>query len=231
MMLWTSVAAASLSAPVGSPCASRTMTPPGGSGSRGGDARELQRQRIDHDHVRVVAPHRNRDVRGDAVDQLARRQCRLLPECLVPVAPQQPLALRRVGGALTDATRELLGARDIVQLQGIERRAAQDQVHMRIVEARHQALARRLDHARRRPAPRHHVPVVADGHDAPVQHGERLRLRALGIAGPDFRVADDQVGRGTQTLSRGRAERNERGRQGSRNRTARTARRVHRGAT
>ena len=151
----------------------------------------------------VVAVHRDRNVGGNTIDQLARRQHRRAPLGFVPVAALHPLALRRVRRPLADAPRELPGVRDFIELHRIERGTPPEKMHMGIVETGHQALARRVDDLGGGPPPLRDVGVAADRDDPAVQHGDGLRLGIPGIARPDLGAADDEVGRGSWDRGRG----------------------------
>ena len=79
--------------------------------------------------------------------------------------------------------------------------APHDEMHVSVVEARHDQTAAGIDDLRVRPGEIPHVLVRSDRDDDLAGHGERLRARAVGIDRMDVRVDDDEVGGHTATSS------------------------------
>ncbi len=134
--------------PVGSPCVSRSILPPAGSGVFLGDARELQRARVRHGDVPVHAHEHRRVVARNSVDVLPRREFLAGPLGVVPAAPLNPLTQGR-GRCLHRNTMFHLVERfytDQIDIQFFE--AAASQVQMRVVKSGHDEVPTKIDDLR-----------------------------------------------------------------------------------
>ncbi len=158
-----------------------------------GHAGAAERCRIGQRHVAVVAVHEHRRAASPVVDERAGRQRGRRPPLVVPVAAEHPFAWLGAGPR-DDATGELGGRVGVFQIDVLELRATVDQVHVRVVEARHHAPAFSVDDGRIRTTPTFNCAGVADVDDALADRGQRLGVRLPRITGPDVGVEDDEIG-------------------------------------
>ena len=182
-----------------------------------GDPRTAERGRVRERHAAVVAHHEHRRRIGDVVDQRAGRQRGRPPRPFVPPAAEDPLAGFRPR-ALVDAARELGRRGGVGQIDVIQPRAAVDQTHARVVEARDQPASLGIHHRRTGSAPALDRVRAADLDDAVGDHRNRRRGRLRGVAGPDLRARDDQVSgetRRTRTANRRGAREDDRRERGA----------------
>ena len=87
------------------------------------------------------------------------------------------------------------------QIDADELLCAHDEMHVSVVEARHDQAAASIDDLRFGPDEIPHVLVRPDRDDDLAGNGERLRARAVGIDRMDVRVDDDEAGGHTATSS------------------------------
>ena len=174
--------------------------------SAGRDARKPQRCGVCDAHVPVVAAEEHGVFRRDAIDDLFRRKLGGIPLGFVPIAAENPFAFRRDLRAFGNSASELLGACGVGQLNGVELRAAADEVHMCVVESRQEQLAAGIDHLGLRPAPRVGVRVRAHCNDPFAENCDCLRCGHRSVDRPDLRILDDQIGRGLRFALRERSD-------------------------
>ena len=192
----TSSVASSSRTPVGSPAASRTMTPCSGSGVSAGDSGELERLAVDRDDV-AAARDEDRVVRRDRVEVGARRQATLVENALVPRARHHdPVARRRLGDTLGD------GGAHVVHVLGVDQRDPGD------VQRRPELVQVAVDQARDHGAPAKvhdrgavcgeglHLGIRADCAEPAVGDRERLRDVEGIVDGDDLAIVEDHLGRG-----------------------------------
>src|SRR5580704_18781036 len=101
----------------------------------------------------VVAADEDRCVAGDRVNYLPGWEFGGSPLGFIPVAAEDPRSLGSHFGALADAAHELLGTGGVIQLHGVQLRAAADEVHMRVIEAGEEQLSACIDDLGLRTAP------------------------------------------------------------------------------
>ena len=141
--------ALSLSSPVRSPPASRTISPPLTFCARPGHASGAQRRGVRQRHVAVEAIHPHRMIRRDRVDPLASRQL-AAPQLVVPVAARDPGAGRHRLRERRDARHELVARPGVAQLHRGQALPAVEEVHVRVDEAGDEELAAGIDDLHRR---------------------------------------------------------------------------------
>ena len=171
----SSAMAVSCRIPVGSPAASRRMTPPGGSGGAGRDAGELERAGVRHRDVPVERDDEQRPLRGQRVEVGPRGL--LGHRRRVPEVDGHPVVARPVGLAGDQAPQRVEEGR-LVEPQVVERRppehdAARERVQVRVVDARHEHPPAEVDDLGPRADQRPHV---GDG-SRPRRPGRRGRRR------------------------------------------------------
>ena len=91
--------------------------------------------RVRQGHVAVVAADKYRRVRGQRIDQFLGRHGGGRPFGFIPVAADDPFALGCLLGLFANAAGKFRGAGGVVQLHAVERQAAVDEMHVRVVEA------------------------------------------------------------------------------------------------
>ncbi len=174
---------------------------------RRSDAGQAERDRVGQRHVLVVAGDEDGRVRRHAVHQRAGRERRAGPTLLVPVAPEDPLALRGALRALANPADEFFRCRGVLQVDAVKLCASGHQVDVRVVEAGHDEPAARVDDPRGRCAPLLDFRTCADGSDPVAHHRHRLGFGPGRIHRPHAGVHDDDVRRlaGGRLASRGAA--------------------------
>ncbi len=160
------------------------------------DAGELERDGVGERHVPVEPVDEDRVVARGFVDQLAGWKAGGSPVFVVPVAAENPAALRKRRGKFADALAELRFTFRIAQLNAGDMRAAGVEVDMSIVKSGNGELAAEVDDLSFRSGPLADVGGGPDGDDAGGDARDGLGLRLGGADGPDFAVGEDEVGVG-----------------------------------
>ena len=171
--------AASTSTPVGWPCASRRMRPPAGLGRPGVDADERQGPRVHPCHVAVHALEQRWAIRHGRAERASGGEGLPGPAVLVPAAPAHPRAGRERAGALGGERHAGGLVRGAAAADLLERARMEDDVAMRVGQARDGAARTEFHHP-----------------------GPGVSLGATLPSGPELQ---DAAVPGEQRLARGRA--------------------------
>jgi hypothetical protein len=150
------------------------------------DAREAHRRRVGPSRVTVEAAHPRRPVRHDGVQEPRRRHG--VRECGVePAATEDPWGVRGRCRVRQDAVLDLLDRFERVEERAVRLAGAAAEVDVRVVEARHQEAAVRVDDL----AGSGRDLASADRLDGPARDGEGRRARPAEHPGVD----DGELGR------------------------------------
>src|SRR5581483_2219746 len=130
-------------------------------------------------------------------------------------AAEHPLA-GTTACALDDPPRELIGRAGVAKVDADELVAAGGEVDVRVVESGQRSTSAGVDDLRRRTAPARDLGIRSDGDDAVADDRDGLRVGTGGIAGPDGRVREEEIGGAAAVRRAGGDERSEEQRGGQR---------------
>jgi hypothetical protein len=160
------------------------------------EAERLHRGAVD-EALTVEEQHEGRRLGRGLVQLLHRRHAFLFELVRGPAADDaHPLALGSALRLLLDHRQPTLQRFDAVpaKFEVVEPSAAHG-VRVRVVEARDDRAAARVDRAGVGSAEAHHPRLVPDGNKLAVLNSERGRLRTLFVHGMDLGVGDDEISR------------------------------------
>ena len=160
-----------------------------------GDARDLERLRVDPSGVAVRAREVDGAVGDDRVEQFAFRHA-ARPECgHQPAAAGDPGLLRVRIRVFLDRGDVLVGGSQAVEIAGIGLEAGADRMDVRILKPRQQHAAFQIDDARRRPDVRLQVLVGPDVDDAALADRNGLCPAARSVHGIDRAILQCEIRR------------------------------------
>ena len=157
------------------------------------DARELHGLGIDKGHVSIEPPQKCRMIAGDIVDQLVGGQNRRIPALMIPKAVAKPRARGQSFCELSDALLELGLAVGGAEMHGDERTAADEEMYVRVVEAREEKASIEIDDARLGAGEFLNGGVIADGENLGTIERHCLSGGLRGIFSPHFSIDEYQV--------------------------------------
>ena len=96
----------------------------------------------------VQAIYKHWNIRCVSINQFFRRQFRVGPAFVIPIAPRDPPSGWQLCGEVANSLGEFLWRVGVAQINTRKLKAAAHEMHMRVVETRQQKLTLRVDHAR-----------------------------------------------------------------------------------
>src|SRR5437660_2008513 len=157
------------------------------------DAGEFHGLRIHEGHVSVEAPQECRMIAGDIVDQLVGGEKWRIPACVIPKAVAQPRTLGKRSRELSDALFKLGLAVGGAKVHADERTAADEEVHVGVVEAGQEKASAEIDDASVGAGEFSNRSIVTDRKDSGTIERHRLCSGLRWIFGPYFSVDKDQT--------------------------------------
>ncbi|MCG3119620.1 MAG: hypothetical protein ALAOOOJD_02068 [bacterium] len=143
----------------------------------------------------VGAVDRDRMIRRDFVDHLARWQHAVEGALVIPVALRDPATGREFIGIRFQFIQKRLLVFAIAQIDGDQALAAGDEVRVRIGKAGNDTLAAGIDHAGVFADIFFNLHGAAGGDDLFIAHGQRFRFGLPFIHRPNFGILDNKIGR------------------------------------